>query len=211
MCKSFGFGVVTLLAITSSAALSQDQTFDKRGSMDAIALPATIDYMPPMAKAVLTGDPDRVSEVLGKADVNEPVHAKKGQRAGFTPLMLAAAFSDPKIVDMLIRGGAKVTILDDYHRSAFWYAAFREDVAVTEILIKTPSVDAGSVKDIVNKADGDLERTPLHLAVRGNQPSLTKLLIEAGASGTQKDVLGETPRDFCSYNSTGGCEGLVSK
>lgn len=136
---------------------------------------------------------------------NAPIVAKKGGRAGFTPLILAAAISDRAAIDKLLASGAKITILDDYHRSALWYAALREDVSTTEILVK-----AGSAEDVVNAADADLQRTPLHLAVRGDDPRVVELLLGLGASKskTEKDILGDTPIDYCKNNFTNGCKGL---
>ena len=55
---------------------------------------STIEYIPPVARAVLTGDLKKVDAALDGANVNERVRAKEGARAGFTPIILAAALSD---------------------------------------------------------------------------------------------------------------------
>ena len=210
MAKLFRTHVATLLVATSIGALLQAHAQDVPSSEVAIVSDNAIEYIPPIAEAVMSGDPDRVREALKeRADsVNDQVRAKKGRRAGFTPLILAAALSEPTIVGMLIEGGAKISILDDYNRSAFWYAAFREDVGVTEKLL-----NASSAEDVVNTPDFDFKRTPLHLAVRGNEPKVVALLLKGGASKseTEKDVLDETPIEYCQQRRTTACRDLPSR
>ena len=210
MSKLPGFGVLALAIAISTVALGQAP--EGRQGADAILAGDATEYIiPPLARAVLTGDPTKVSQVLdtGHGSLDEPVRTKngtkKGERAGFTPLILAAALSDPTIARMLIEHGAKVTALDDYNRSAIWYAALREDVKVTSVLAKAPSF-----ADVVNAADADLKRTPLHLAVRSNGSEMVQLLMENGAKGSlfQKDILGETPADYCKQEPTLACKWL---
>jgi ankyrin repeat protein len=102
---------------------------------------------------------------------------------------------------MLVKRGAKASIFDDFHRSAFWYAALNDDVEVTEAA-------APGARDAVNAADDDLKRTPLHLAVHGTDPRLVQLLIKLGASGNEKDALGETAFEFCKLRLTDACAAL---
>jgi ankyrin repeat protein len=98
----------------------------------------------------MTGDPTQVSQALKKwpENINDTVRAKAGARAGFTPLILAAALSHSEIAEMLIGHGAEITRLDDYNRSAFWYAALLEDIRVTKVLIGAPAVH-----EVVNAAE----------------------------------------------------------
>jgi ankyrin repeat protein len=158
-----------------------------------------------MSRAVLNRDIKQVySELERKREsVNDRVRAKDGERAGFTPLILAAAISDPNIAEVLIKSGAPITALDDYHRSAFWYAALRDDVILTQVLARAP----GS-KEVINAADDDLKRTPLHIAVRGDEPDLVANLLKIGATKDLRDILGETPVDFCKRRSTEACKAL---
>jgi hypothetical protein len=191
---SFGFCVVALLTL-SRAAISQEE----------LIKPNTIEHVPPFAKAVLTRDSGYLSKLLEtRENVNERVLAKEGARAGFTPLILAAAISDTEMAQMLIRHGAKITILDDYHRSALWYAALHENVRLTEVLIS-----ATGVSDVINAADNDFDRTPLHLAVRGSRPEVVTLLLKVGASRDQKDILGDTPVSYCKRRITEACKALL--
>jgi hypothetical protein len=76
----------------------------------------------------------------------------------------------------------------------------RQSLPVAQVLVTAP--DAA---DVINDADIDLHRTPLHLAVRGNSAGLVKLLLEKGASASKKkqeDILGETPLDYCNFHMT---------
>jgi ankyrin repeat protein len=123
---------VVLIAFSAAAALSQELT-----SKSAItAAPNTIEFIPMLARAVLTGDPKQVDQALQKhEEVNSRVQAKKGARAGFTPLILAASLSNPEIVKALVQNGAKITILDDFRRSALWYAALHSSVRFPKFLL----------------------------------------------------------------------------
>ena len=166
--------------------------------------PDTIDYVPPLAKAVLLNDREEVTKALNEgAKVDEPVRAKEKARAGFTPLILAAALSEPNIASTLIGRGSRVTVLDDFHRSAFWYAALRGSIEVAYVLAK-----ANGANDVINAADNDFQRTPLHMAVRGNEPQLVSLFLNVGASRDRRDILGETPGDYCKRQATEACKGL---
>jgi ankyrin repeat protein len=167
----------------------------------AIVEANTIESIPDLARAVLTGDPKEVDRWLLKgANVDERVRAKNGARAGFTPIILAAAISDSQIAKMLIENKANITLLDDFHRSAFWYAALNQSDAVTEVL-----VTARDANDVINAADDDLKRTPLHLAVRGNEVETVKLLLTKGASRSLEDIRGETPVDYCKRRPNDAC------
>jgi ankyrin repeat protein len=173
------FPVVCLAGIValSSAAFSQQIS----------TLTSEVEEIPPLAGAVLAHNSEQISKLLdSRENVDERVRARKGGRAGFTPLILAAAFSDAEIAGRLIKYGAKITILDDYHRSALWYAAFRENVAVLRVL-----AGASGTRDVINVADDDLKRTPLHIAVNGTAPEAVEVLINLGASWDQKDFLDE--------------------
>jgi ankyrin repeat protein len=57
-------------------------------------------------------------------------------------------------------------------------------------------MSAPGAEKVVNMADNDFERTPLHIAVRNDARETATLLLKAGAFRDRKDVLGETPVDF---------------
>jgi ankyrin repeat protein len=203
--RFLALGVVAAVVLTLRVAASQDGQsllLPVRPGFDTV--PNNILYIPPLAKAVLARDIGQVSKILDtREDINERVRAKEGVRAGFTPLILAASLSDPEITQMLVKRGARANVFDDFHRSAFWYAAFNESTDVTFALL-----GATGARDAVNAADDDFKRTPLHLAVHGNTPELAQLLLKLGASREQKDILGESAEDYCKRRSTEACAAL---
>jgi hypothetical protein len=128
---------VFALLLLSGAATGQQPAAIPPNKIEIV--PSTIEYVPPLAQSVLARNPGQVIRLLeAQANVDERVRGKDGARAGFTPLILAAALSDADIAQLLIGRGAKTTTLDDFHRSAFWYAALREDVKLTSILAEAP-------------------------------------------------------------------------
>jgi uncharacterized protein len=194
-----------LLLALSGVAASEELT--PKAAVEPFTIESrTIEYIPPVARAVLTGDLKKVDAALDGANVDERVRAKEGARAGFTPIILAAALSDSEIAAMLIQKGAKITLLDDFHRSVFWYSTMAENFDVTKILIS-----ARDAADVINAADDDLKRTPLHLAVRRNEVETVRLLLEKGASRDLQDIRGETPVDYCKRRLNDACKLLLSK
>jgi len=157
MIGSRGISLAALLV-----ALSMSAAGEELFSQSVRIVPDKIAYIPPLAKAVLSGDAKEVISAIKAGDnVDAKVEAKDGGRAGFTLLILAATLPNPNIAQLLVGKHAKVTILDDFNRSAFWYAALRGSVATTQVLMSAPDGE-----DIINVADNDMNRTPLHLAVR---------------------------------------------
>ena len=192
--------VFALFLVLSSAAVAQESPSNKIVSVVGV-VPNTIAFIPPVARAVLTGDPKQVDAALAeRADINEVVRAKEGSRAGFTPIILAAALADPDIVKKLIENGARLSIPDDFHRSAFWYAAEIHSAEITQLLF------AGKdASDAINMADYDLKQTPLQIAVRDDDFDLVQLLKSKGASADQKDILGETAIEYCRRDKNDAC------
>jgi Ankyrin repeat len=155
MTNSLGIGATALVLALSAAALSQEQT-----SSVGVAIAAnTIASIPPIASAVLSGDRERLAKAVSEfKNVNDQVHGKDGARAGYTPLILAAAVSDRDTAQFLISKGADITILDDFHRSALWYAAVRDNAGITATLVGAPG--AGQV---INAAEcGSEARASAH-------------------------------------------------
>ena len=67
---------------------------------------------------------------------------------------------------------------------------------------------ARGANEVVNIPDEDLGRAPLHIAVRGHEPAVVRLLQEHGASVEQKDIFGKTPADYCKQRTTEACQAL---
>jgi ankyrin repeat protein len=206
MMRSCVVAATTTIALSTGIAAAQNE---KTQSDTVIHAVGPIESLPPMARAVVDDDVKELADWAKKdpGAINDTVRARSGERAGYTPLILATALSYPDIAKYLIEHGAEITKVDDYHRSVFWYAAFNGDAELTEILLDTakPSL----VGSVINVADTDFMRTPLHLAVRRNEPQLVEILIRAGASEAQKDASGETPLDFCKRNHNSACKELL--
>ena len=107
--------VAVFLSVASTAALAQATSRDVTISKVAIETDSSIESIPSLARAVLSGDEKLVSQAIKEApkSVNDPVRARPGAHAGFTPLILAAALSEPDIAELLIKNGAAITVLDD--------------------------------------------------------------------------------------------------
>jgi ankyrin repeat protein len=199
--RSLTARVLAFFLVLSGAAVGEELALNKIGPIIGI-VPNTIEFIPLVARAVLTRDPNLVRAALveKRADINEKVQATKGSRAGFTPIILAAALADADVTKLLIENGAQVSILDDFDRSAFWYAAEIHNIDITKIL-----VTGKGASDVINVADKDLKQTPLHIAVRDDDPDLVRLLKSMGASPDKKDILGETALEYCSHDKNEAC------
>ena len=139
--RSRYLGAAGLLAgMSVAAALGQTADAIFNADIAAADIASGKDYIvPPMARAVLTHDPDKVAQAIKDGeDLNEPIHGKDGELAGYTPIILATIISAPRIAEQLLKNGADITLLDNFNRSVFWYAALRGDVKVTSVLIGAP-------------------------------------------------------------------------
>jgi ankyrin repeat protein len=113
---------------------------------------------------------------------------------GSTPLMIAAAFCNPEVVDILIEVGSNINTRDEvYGRTALMYAVeFNSNAEITKLLI-----DSGAD---VNVRDEE-GITPLILAaMEGENPDVIKMLLDAGADGRIKDAEGWTAYDYARRN-----------
>src|SRR5271165_4341488 len=111
MIGSRGISLAALLV-----ALSMSAAGEELFSQSVRIVPDKIAYIPPLAKAVLSGDAKEVISAIKAGDnVDAKVEAKDGGRAGFTLLILAATLPNPNIAQLLVGKHAKVTILDDFN------------------------------------------------------------------------------------------------
>ena len=76
---------------------------------------------------------------------------------GMTPLMEAAAYGHPEVVELLADGGAQLDLRDSVGCTALWCAAGRNHPAVVRLL-----VDRGADQTIRGGRNGE---TPRELAV----------------------------------------------
>ena len=106
--------------------------------------------------AITWGDMKGVIALVQKEPkiVNEAVLARKGEKAGFTPIILAAALANADMVKYLMSENADITILDDYNRSVFWYSALNGDFEVTKVVLSIAKPPV--VTSVINTPDLDL-------------------------------------------------------
>jgi len=119
------------------------------------------------------------------------VNRKNGK--GLTPLIVACERNLPKVAEILLQHGANIRDKDSNGRHPLSVAAFCGCNDVVEFLLqhikKSPVTST-----LLNETDEN-GCTPVWLAARTGNVSMTKLLVEAGADLTIKDKDGMTPHD----------------
>ncbi len=114
-------------------------------------------------------------------------------RKGLTPLIVACERNLPKVADILLRYGADIRDKDSNGRHPLSVAAFCGCNDVVEFLLQ--HINKSSViSSLLNETD-DNGCTPVWLAARTGNVSMTKLLVEAGADLTIEDKDGLTPHE----------------
>jgi len=109
-------------------------------------------------------------------DVNERV-------SGCTPLMEAAGNGHIEVVDLLVRRGAGLDLVDAQGNTALMWAAMQGNDQVVQHLI---------AKGVSLNHQNQEGETALTYAMRNNHPSLARLLVEAGADVNLENKYGET-------------------
>ena len=168
-------------------------------------------------RACREGDLERVRQLIQDGqDVN------RGNRYGWTPLMLAAEVGDANVVVELIRAGADVNGKDNNKRTALYWASRRGHSSVIKTLAEaganlnaqnqwgmTPLMkaaeegDANVVVELI-RAGADVsvasrhESTALHFAAIENNIECGVLLVEAGADMRTRNKNSKSPLDLAS-------------
>jgi len=130
--------------------------------------------------AASAGSTQRTLAALSKGlDVNQATFD-----GGFTPLMQASDRNYLRVVRILLKWGADVSIADDAGLTALTYSSKGGYLAMTRVLIK-----AGA--DLNHASDaGD---TPLHFACERGHSAVVSALIEEGANIDSRALDGATP------------------
>ena len=86
---------------------------------------------------------------------------------GFTPLMMAAYYGHPEAVEVLADGGALLDLQDGAGRTALWYAAYSNHLAIVKLLV------GRGADQTIKCCDGE---TPREIAVRFGRAECAALL-----------------------------------
>src|SRR5271170_5323045 len=139
-----------------------------------------------ISEAACLGD----CECLRKLIAADAIQAREASGDGWPPLHLAAAFSTPYAVTLLLKHGAHIhQISHNPMRNHALHAciALGNSVDVARLL-----VEAGA--DVNATAAGGY--TPLHLAASQPSREIVALLLESGANRETRCDQGKTPADY---------------
>ncbi len=117
---------------------------------------------------------------------SEEIHIEVKITDDNTPLILACKGSDIKVVEAIIKSGAKLDTADSYGNTALMFAVAGKRKAIIEMLIKH-SVNL----DLTNKVG----LNALGFAQKKGEDSITELLLASGAS-TKNSVVSEIVKSF---------------
>jgi ankyrin repeat protein len=131
------------------------------------------------ASAIQRGETSRVKSILDSGSIDVNVRLPRGlghhDSSVSTPLMFAASLRHDKIVDLLLKAGAHVDIVDDAGRTACHAAVAdgrRRDNSLALLLAHKPNL---ALKDHVG-------RTALDFSFQfGDNELVSQLLVEAGS------------------------------
>ncbi|KFG78686.1 ankyrin repeat domain-containing protein [Metarhizium anisopliae] len=113
----------------------------------------------------------------------------------FTHLMVASYFGHGAIVKLLLKRGATDLEAKDgeYNRTALWWAARNEHVAVVKLLLEQGAN--------IEARDGEYGGTPISWAAEYGHHTVVKLLLEKGADIESKgEYSGSTPLSRAAQN-----------
>lgn len=113
-------------------------------------------------------------------------------KIGLSPLIVACERNLPSIVELLLNHGADASTRDKRGRSPLAVAAFCGCNDVVVFLLSRVIAVESSLH--LNEVDNN-ECTPLWLAARTGNLSMVKLLVDAGADVSLKNIDGMTPLD----------------
>ncbi|MEJ2750256.1 MAG: ankyrin repeat domain-containing protein, partial [Anaerolineae bacterium] len=133
---------------------------------------------PNLIKAVQSGDLQKVQEAF-----KDGARLEKSNEGGYTPLMLAALYSDEPIVEFLLSKGANVNAATKWGATALTRAAQEGKIRIVELLLSN-GVD-------VNQSEYD-GYTALSRAAMNGHYEIVEMLLAKGANLGIKTKHGHT-------------------
>jgi ankyrin repeat protein len=117
-----------------------------------------------------------------------------GQWHDVTPLMIATAIGDHRMMRMLLRAGADPDIQNDQGYTALMIAAnLQGNLGAKRTQIASDLLSSGAKADAVSSADGS---TALMFAAYNGYMEIVKLLLDHGAGTAHADRTGVTALDI---------------
>jgi uncharacterized protein len=103
---------------------------------------------------------------------------------GNTPLILAAQYNAPALVQALLDSGANVTITNESSATALHFACLEgmDDAILAGLLSRGAPVDPAPARMYNSKTDCHTRMTPLLAAAANGHLNAVRRLLEAGAS-----------------------------
>jgi len=162
--------------------------------MDQNNLTPSYDLPHQFAQAIKKGDERRVSQLLSqgvnpnlRVDLSETQMNCLVDPAPITVLMLAIRWNKPKIVSLLVNGGANISGKTDYGRNALHEASAGGKVNLLRFLLEKGGA--------INSQDQAGE-TPLMLALSNASFECASLLLARGANPKIKTIFGTSPNNL---------------
>jgi ankyrin repeat protein len=152
-------------------------------------------------------DTEEGRDINGDDSDNDDDYSKKcidrKNASGLSPLIVACERNHPSIARLLLEHGANQQVKDARGRSPLAVAAFCGCVDVVEYLLdyyrnsssSSSSSTTTKTTSLALNATDHADRTPLWLAARTGNLTMTKLLVDAGADTTIEDRESLTPLD----------------
>ena len=130
-------------------------------------------------------------EIVRLLDENPNIEVR--DRAGNTPLLCAASFDNPEIIELLLDKGAEVNACKNNEETPLHLAALSNKPEVVALLL-----DRGAD---IEAREMYRDRTPLHYAAGYNEPEVIALLLDRGADIEVRSAAGHTPLHFAAESN----------
>ncbi|OYP28934.1 ankyrin repeat domain-containing protein [Rhodopirellula sp. MGV] len=166
------------------AAIQQDNDVQVADGEIAAKRNSEVTYTPEaFRKAAFEGNIEIVKSCIGKG-----VEIDDADSSGFTALTMAAYNGHDKVCQVLIEAGADVNKRDNKGQFPLYHAASLDSPTTVKLLL-----DAGAE---INETETRENFTSLMMAAAEGNMGVVKVLLEAGADRSMRDVDGDRALEF---------------